>query len=120
MDEQQTNEQTNGEGQHQEDDAPSAQEGNTKRTEAAAELKQEIDTLEEELGTEADPLAARSMKKRALRRYLREQELKPYQAELIKMQQYLEESGSRMIILFEGRDAAGKGGTSRRGTRYMN
>jgi polyphosphate kinase 2 len=60
------------------------------------------------------------MKKKALRRYLREQTLKPYQAELIKMQQYLEESGTRMVILFEGRDAAGKGGTIRRVTRYMN
>ncbi|MGB5683009.1 MAG: polyphosphate kinase 2, partial [Polyangiales bacterium] len=32
----------------------------------------------------------------------------------------LEDSGSRMVILFEGRDAAGKGGTIRRVTRYMN
>lgn len=49
-----------------------------------------------------------------------EQELKPYQAELIRMQQYLEDDDRRMIILFEGRDAAGKGGTIRRMTRYMN
>jgi len=120
MDDQQTNEQTNGEAAHREDNAPSAQEVNAKRTEAAAELKKEVDTLEDELGAEADPLAARSMKKKALRRYIREQELKPYQAELIKMQQHLEQSGSRMIILFEGRDAAGKGGTIRRVSRYMN
>ena len=120
MDDQQTNEQTNGEAAHREDKAPSAQEVNAKRTEAAAELKQEVDTLEDELGAEADPLAARSMKKKALHRYIREQALKPYQAELIKMQQYLEQSGSRMIILFEGRDAAGKGGTIRRVSRYMN
>ncbi|MEN8803514.1 MAG: polyphosphate kinase 2 [Thiogranum sp.] len=71
---------------------------------------------------ELDPeaLQQKKLKKKALRRYLREEELKPYQAELIKMQQYLEESGTRMIILFEGRDAAGKGGTIRRVTRYMN
>lgn len=49
-----------------------------------------------------------------------EQELKPYQAELIRMQQYLEDDDRRMIILLEGRDAAGKGGTIRRMTRYMN
>jgi len=36
------------------------------------------------------------------------------------VQQYLEEKQRRMIILFEGRDAAGKGGTIRRVTRYMN
>jgi polyphosphate kinase 2 len=57
---------------------------------------------------------------RAMRRCRREEDLKPYQAELIKMQQYLEQSRQRMIILFEGRDAAGKGGTIRRVTRYMN
>jgi len=62
----------------------------------------------------------KKLKKKALRRYLREEELKPYQAELIRMQQYLEESKTRMIILFEGRDASGKGGTIRRVTRYMN
>ena len=59
-------------------------------------------------------------RKKAYQRYLREEELKPFQAELIKMQQYLENSKRRMIILFEGRDAAGKGGTIRRVTRYMN
>jgi polyphosphate kinase 2 len=47
-------------------------------------------------------------------------ELKPYQVELLKMQRYLEDGDRRMIILFEGRDAAGKGGTIRRVTRYMN
>ncbi|MCU7920710.1 MAG: polyphosphate kinase 2 [Candidatus Thiodiazotropha sp. (ex Epidulcina cf. delphinae)] len=58
--------------------------------------------------------------KKAIRRFKREEELKPYQAELIGLQQYLEKTRTRMIILFEGRDAAGKGGTIRRVTRYMN
>jgi polyphosphate kinase 2 len=58
--------------------------------------------------------------KKAVRRYRREEELKPFQAELLRVQQYLEEKQRRMIILFEGRDAAGKGGTIRRVTRYMN
>jgi polyphosphate kinase 2 len=49
-----------------------------------------------------------------------EQDLKPYQAELIKLQKYLEATDKKMIILFEGRDAAGKGGTIRRVTRYMD
>ena len=50
----------------------------------------------------------------------REKSLKPFQAELILMQKYLERSKRRMIILFEGRDASGKGGTIRRVARYMN
>ena len=58
--------------------------------------------------------------KKLLRRHQREQELIPYQAELIQMQRHLEQTKQRMIILFEGRDAAGKGGTIRRVTRYMN
>ncbi len=58
--------------------------------------------------------------KKAIRKYMQEQELKPYQAELIKMQKYLEETKTRMTVLFEGRDAAGKGGTIRRIVRYMN
>ena len=62
----------------------------------------------------------KSQQKKAVRRYRREEELKPFQAELLKVQQYLEENQRRMIILFEGRDAAGKGGTIRRVTRYMN
>lgn len=59
-------------------------------------------------------------RKKAYSKFQQEEELKPFQAELIKMQQYLEKNKQRMIILFEGRDAAGKGGTIRRVTRYMN
>jgi polyphosphate kinase 2 len=67
--------------------------------------------------------AQRSEKKQAKKAVLRrqqERELKPYQAELIKLQKHLEETQQKMIILFEGRDAAGKGGTIRRVARYMN
>ncbi|PUE64831.1 polyphosphate kinase 2 [Arcobacter lacus] len=48
------------------------------------------------------------------------QSLKPYQIELIKLQDWLEKVNKRMIIIFEGRDASGKGGAIRRITRYMN
>ena len=55
-----------------------------------------------------------------IQKALEGEELKPFQAELIRLQEYLERENKRMIILFEGRDAAGKGGTIRRITRYMN
>ena len=58
--------------------------------------------------------------RKALKTYRQFQELKPYEAELIKMQEQLEKNNKRMIILFEGRDAAGKGGAIRRVTHYMN
>jgi polyphosphate kinase 2 len=78
------------------------------------ELLQEFENQKEEI------TQLKSDQRKAVKRYRREEELKPYQAELIKMQQYLEQTRRRMIILFEGRDAAGKGGTIRRVTRYMN
>jgi len=53
-------------------------------------------------------------------RYLDDISLRPYQAELIKLQDHLESEQQKMIILVEGRDAAGKGGSLRRITRYMN
>jgi polyphosphate kinase 2 len=56
----------------------------------------------------------------ALRGHFDAEALKPYQAELIKMQSHLEATGRKAIVLFDGRDASGKGGTIRRVTRYMN
>jgi polyphosphate kinase 2 len=49
-----------------------------------------------------------------------ESQLRLWQVELLKLQRHLESHRMRMIVLFEGRDAAGKGGTIRRATRYMN
>ena len=62
----------------------------------------------------------KNIKEKAINKYIEEKTLKPYQVELIKMQEYLEKNKKRMLVLFEGRDAAGKGGTIRRVTRYMN
>ena len=62
----------------------------------------------------------RAIMESALASHLEVEDLKPYQAELIKMQAHLESTGRKAIILFDGRDAAGKGGTIRRVTRYMN
>jgi polyphosphate kinase 2 len=56
----------------------------------------------------------------ALDKHYRKEELKPYQAELIKMQRHLENTGKKLVLLFDGRDASGKGGTIRRIIRYMN
>src|SRR5687767_7366434 len=60
-------------------------------------------------------------KQAGLARKLRsDRQLRPWQVELLKLQRYLEDEGLRMIVLFEGRDAAGKGGAIRRVTRFMN
>ena len=44
----------------------------------------------------------------------------PLQVELVRLQNWVKESGKRVIILFEGRDAAGKGGTIRRFMEHWN
>jgi polyphosphate kinase 2 len=49
-----------------------------------------------------------------------ETELERLQIELVKMQYWIKHTGFRMILLFEGRDAAGKGGTIKRITEPMN
>ena len=54
------------------------------------------------------------------RQYREEQELKPYQAELIQLQRSLEDRGKKMVIIFEGRSGTGKSNVIRSITRYMN
>ncbi|MDJ0792425.1 MAG: polyphosphate kinase 2 [Acidimicrobiia bacterium] len=75
--------------------------------EEVLELQSRIRDLEDE----------RTRLERALHR---DSPLKPYQIELLKMQRHLEARQIPMMVLFEGRDASGKGGTIRRITRYMN
>jgi polyphosphate kinase len=49
-----------------------------------------------------------------------ESELKKLQIELMKLQLSMKESGERILAIFEGRDAAGKGGTIKRFTEHLN
>ena len=49
-----------------------------------------------------------------------ERELYRLQGELVKMQGWMRETGARMVVIFEGRDAAGKGGTIKRVAEYLN
>ena len=55
-----------------------------------------------------------------LERKFYESELKELQVELVKMQYWIKHVGYKLIILFEGRDAAGKGGTIKRITEPLN
>jgi len=49
-----------------------------------------------------------------------EKELGRLQVELVKMQYWIKHEGYRLLVLFEGRDAAGKGGTIKRVTEPLN
>ena len=55
-----------------------------------------------------------------LRRNEYESEKKKLQIELLKVQNWVKDSGQRIVMLFEGRDAAGKGGTIKRFTEHLN
>ncbi|MGW0995708.1 polyphosphate kinase 2 [Streptomyces sp. NPDC002520] len=56
----------------------------------------------------------------ALPRKVYEKELPRLQAELVKLQEWVRAEGARMVVVFEGRDAAGKGSTIKRITEYLN
>jgi polyphosphate kinase 2 len=49
-----------------------------------------------------------------------EEEIELLQIELVKMQAWVKEVGERIVLIFEGRDAAGKGGTIQRFTENLN
>jgi polyphosphate kinase 2 len=51
---------------------------------------------------------------------LYESTLYALQAQLVEMQEWVKTSGSRVVVIFEGRDAAGKGSTIKRVTEYLN
>ena len=55
-----------------------------------------------------------------LRRSVYEKEKSHLQVELLKLQAWVKETGQRVVILFEGRDAAGKGGTIKRMMEHLN
>ena len=49
-----------------------------------------------------------------------EEELKKLQIELLKLQNHVKDQGLKILMIFEGRDAAGKGGTIKRITEHLN
>ncbi|MFJ9624181.1 polyphosphate kinase 2 [Streptomyces sp. NPDC101181] len=57
---------------------------------------------------------------RRMKRVEYEQDKRLLQIELLKLQRWVKESGQRLVVLCEGRDAAGKGGTIKRFTERLN
>jgi len=92
----------------------------TKNNQESFEIDGNVVSLEDLIETFKESKSKKKSLSKAKQKRDYEQKLKPYQAELIKLQKHLEDTEQKMIILFEGRDAAGKGGTIRRVTRYMD
>ena len=59
-------------------------------------------------------------KPRKIKNSTYEKELSRLQIELIKLQEWIKHEGLRVVVVFEGRDAAGKGGTIKRITQVLN
>jgi polyphosphate kinase len=74
--------------------------------------------------TSAQPGAPKRSKKKSKNRGLSnevyEAELFRLQAELVRLQQWTQATGARVVVIFEGRDAAGKGGVIKRITQYLS
>jgi|GEM_PF-6523830 len=88
---------------------------------AAPTLDVAAQTAQEEQGD----VAPKGRERRRARPYkMKEREylklMKPLQIELLKFQNWVKESGAKVCMLFEGRDAAGKGGTIKRVIEHMN
>ncbi len=86
---------------------------------AEAALRMAAVPLSDEDSTVA-PLPADYPYRTRMRRREYEAEKKKLQIELLKVQSWVKDTGQRIVILFEGRDAAGKGGAIKRFTEHLN
>ncbi|MBL8589653.1 MAG: polyphosphate kinase 2 [Methylobacteriaceae bacterium] len=79
-----------------------------------AEMRRDPEAIRHAFETGQFPYESRLTESEYLKR------MKPLQVELLKAQNWVKESGEKIVILFEGRDAAGKGGTIKRFMEHMN
>ena len=80
-----------------------------------------LDAMDEELELELDDrLEETNADNSSFSRQLYFRELLRLQGELVKLQDWVVATGQRVVILFEGRDAAGKGGVIKRITQRLN
>ncbi len=87
-----------------------------------------IDSFDEELELEMEdrrteyhpPQTLEEMEDEKIQRHFYFRELFRLQSELVKMQEWVVASGEKIVVIFEGRDAAGKGGVIKRITQRLN
>ncbi|EPH46477.1 polyphosphate kinase 2 [Streptomyces aurantiacus] len=65
-------------------------------------------------------MAGKKKRPASLPRGMYERELLRLQTELVKLQEWVRAEGARLVVVFEGRDAAGKGGTVKRVAEHLN
>lgn len=97
--------------------APERNGADAKKDSAAhrlAEMRRDPEAIRRTFETSQFPYESRLTEKEYLNR------VRPLQIELLKAQNWIKESGEKVVILFEGRDAAGKGGTIKRFMEHLN
>lgn len=82
--------------------------------------KKELKLLNSKKGLKQFLLNDGINKTKVLRNLTYETRIKKLQEELIKLQNWVTENNEKIVVLFEGRDAAGKGGAIRRITEHLN
>lgn len=88
------------------------------RNELIDSYDEELEMELEDRGVDADGTVRADSDKAVRRQYFRE--LFRLQGELVKLQDWVVASGHKVVIVFEGRDAAGKGGVIKRITQRLN
>jgi polyphosphate kinase 2 len=78
------------------------------------ELRHDPDAIRHAFETGEFPYTTRLTEKAYVQHVL------PLQVELLKLQNWVKQSGEKIVVLFEGRDAAGKGGTIKRFMEHLN
>ena len=94
--------------------AAKPQGGNGKDPEAAAHALLDPEQLRENFQSDSYPY------KNKMKRDVYERHKQELQVELLKIQRWVKESGQKIVLIFEGRDAAGKGGTIKRYMEHLN
>ncbi len=89
------------------------------------EIRKRVDSIQRKLDALSQKSGLRLLAKgkkvqKALRTVMYEEDLVKLQVELIKLQNWVFENNKRVLIIFEGRDAAGKGGAIKRFTERLN
>ncbi len=79
-----------------------------------ASLRHDPEAIRRAFETGEFPYATRLTEKAYMEHVL------PLQVELLKLQNWVKETGEKIVVLFEGRDAAGKGGTIKRFMEHLN
>ena len=84
------------------------------RTHELSEMRQDQETIRRLFETGEYPYENK------MKRPVYEKHKAELQIELLKVQEWVKSSGEKVVLLFEGRDAAGKGGTIKRFTEHLN